>query len=122
QVVARRESRGLDHEDVGDVHARRPAHLVHALHDDVERVHQDRERYRDLQGDEHGAGAVAQQRRHDRTEVKVHIDSCYWLFRYTAGGMRPTRHAGYNPAASVATMASTIAQMTPIVSRCMSSW
>src|SRR5262249_19056294 len=122
QVVALREALTLHHEDVGDVHAGRTSHFLHARDHDEERVYQHGERDRDLHVDEHGPGAVAQQRRDDRTDVKIHDGSPYWLLRYTAGGSRPTRQAGYRPAASVAVTASRIAHITPMRSKCISSW
>ena len=100
------------------------AHLLDALHDDVERIHQHGERDRDLHRDQHRAGAVAQQRGKDGTDTEVHVNSplgTHWLFRYWAGGSRPTRQAGYRPAASVAAMARITAHMTPTASMWVSS-
>src|ERR1700730_9980671 len=87
------EAGARDHEDVGHVDPGRTADLLDTLHDDVEGVHQHRERYGDLHGHQHRAGAVAQQRREDRADIEAHGVNSFTGFsdtRPAAAGRRAT--------------------------------
>ena len=68
-VEVLREARARHPDHVRRVHAGRAIDLVHALLDDVDRIHEHGKADRDLEGDQDRAGAIAPERGGDGTDV-----------------------------------------------------